>query len=162
MLFRSRGFQIQCSHSPSVCSISVSGWYFGKLAGLLGTYDNEPSNDFRRSDGRIVHDVAAFAYSWRAGSNSGQCRPKSYVREFSEYQDLDGICKEYLTNINSPFRPCFNEVPPQPFIDMCKYDVTANRNSVYRQDSACTAINAYVTECQRNKVDLWAPTICGI
>lgn len=159
-IFDKRGFKMQCSMNGDTCTVSVSGWYFGKLGGLLGTYDNEPNNDFKTPDGQIV-DVATFAHSWRVGSKSGQCRMRNFAREFPHYEDADGICHEHLTSLNSQLRVCFNEVATAPFVEMCKYDTTMNLNSVFRREAACTALSAYVTQCQHNGVDLWLPPTCG-
>ena len=51
-----------------IFSVTISGWYFGKTGGLLGVYDNEPSNDWMTSGRAIVSDVAQFAETWRADS----------------------------------------------------------------------------------------------
>ena len=40
------------------------GWYFGKSGGLLGVYDNEPSNDWMTPDRNISDDLQEFADSW--------------------------------------------------------------------------------------------------
>merc|ERR1719454_635716 len=40
------GFTVTCELPHNICTVNVSGWYYGKTAGLLGTYDNEHSNDF--------------------------------------------------------------------------------------------------------------------
>lgn len=156
-----RGYQITCTLSPSVCTFSTSGWYYGKLAGLLGTYDNEHVNDFRSPDGQIISDVTSFAYSWRVGKNRNQCRMKNFARDEVEPTDVDNICYNLLTNRASPLRPCFNTVDTTIFMEMCKYDVSRNVNSASRAESACTSMSAYVTECQKNNIDVWMPPTCS-
>lgn len=160
-VYDSRGFTMTCSLSYSVCTVGVSGWHFGKVAGILGTYDNEPSNDFQSPDGSQIRDVSAFAYSWRVGGNSGSCRMKNYAKDETELVDSDGICGDLLQKRSSPLRPCFNTVDTQVFLEMCVYDVSKNVNSAHRAEAACFAMNAYVTECQKNKVDVWMPPNCG-
>ncbi len=68
------GLRVRCSFgasSPdSICSVTVSGWYFGKTGGLLGVYDNEPSNDFMTPMREVVEDEDVFAESWTVGSCS--------------------------------------------------------------------------------------------
>ncbi|KAL3871450.1 hypothetical protein ACJMK2_039447 [Sinanodonta woodiana] len=49
---------------------TMSGWYFGKIAGLLGSYDNEPSNDFITSFGKVIDDERRFSSTWDVGSGS--------------------------------------------------------------------------------------------
>lgn len=160
-IYDTRGYQITCTLLPSVCTFSTSGWYYGKLGGLLGTYDNELINDFRSPDGEIISDVPTFAYSWRVGKNRNQCRMKNFARDEMEPADVDNICYDLLANRNSPLRPCFNTVDTGIFMEMCKYDVSRNINSASRTQSACTSMSAYVTECQKHNVDVWMPPTCG-
>ena len=49
----SQGLRVACNTLYNICSFTLSGWYFGKTGGLLGTYDNEPSNDWMTPDRRI-------------------------------------------------------------------------------------------------------------
>ena len=44
---------------------TISGWYFGKTGGLLGIYDNEPSNDWMTPQREVVDDIKTFATSWQ-------------------------------------------------------------------------------------------------
>jgi len=160
-IFDSRGFQMKCTLSPSVCSITVSGWYFGKLGGLLGTYDHEASNDMRTPDGQVLTDVANFAHSWRVGSNNKQCRMKNFAVEDSVGDvDLNGMCNELLVAKSSQYRPCFPVVDPTVYMEMCKHDVSRHKTNIQRQERVCSAVGAYVLECQRNGIDMWMPPAC--
>ena len=46
----SSGVRVQCNRVHGVCSITLSGWHFGRTGGLLGVYDNEPFNDWMKPD----------------------------------------------------------------------------------------------------------------
>jgi hypothetical protein len=48
-------------------SVDISGWYFGKTAGLLGTYDNEPSNDMMTAYNQPTENVRRFVSTWEVG-----------------------------------------------------------------------------------------------
>ena len=63
-----RGFSLECDLHSEVCSLRTSGWYHGKLAGLMGTHTNEQVDDFTMSDGRIADDVTELAQSWQTGA----------------------------------------------------------------------------------------------
>jgi hypothetical protein len=161
-IYDTRGFQMKCSLHPSVCTVWISGWHFGKVAGLLGTYDNEPVNDLQNPEGQVVADVTAFAYTWRVGKNSGMCRMKNFAKDETEPNDIDGMCHDLLMNRSSPLRPCFNTVDTHIYMEMCKYDVSRNMNSANRAQAACSSMSAYVAECQKNSVDVWMPPTCGL
>ncbi|KAK3581898.1 hypothetical protein CHS0354_024210 [Potamilus streckersoni] len=53
-------------------TFTMSGWYYSKIAGLLGSYDNEPINDFVTSFGKVIDDERRFSSTWEVGS--GSCR----------------------------------------------------------------------------------------
>ena len=59
----SQGLKVLCNTLHNICSFTLSGWYFGKTGGLLGTYDNEPSNDWMTAN-RQIEDLDNFAKSW--------------------------------------------------------------------------------------------------
>ena len=59
----SQGLKVFCNTLQNICSFTLSGWYFGKTGGLLGTYDNEPSNDWMTAN-RQIEDLDNFAKSW--------------------------------------------------------------------------------------------------
>ncbi|KAL4235818.1 hypothetical protein ACF0H5_004208 [Mactra antiquata] len=52
--------------------VRMNGFYFGKTAGLLGSYDNEPSNDLMTSFGKPTKSLDRFAKTWDIGMES--CR----------------------------------------------------------------------------------------
>lgn len=49
-------------------TIKLNGWYFGKTAGLLGTYDNEPSNDLMTPYNKVIDNTSRFAKLWRVSN----------------------------------------------------------------------------------------------
>ena len=59
------GLRVVCNMAIQMCSVTISGWYFGKTGGLLGIYDNEPSNDWMTPQREVVDDIKTFATSWQ-------------------------------------------------------------------------------------------------
>jgi von Willebrand factor type D domain len=59
------GIGIHCNIVNGLCSVNLSGWYHGKVAGIAGSLDNEKRNDFRRPDGRVVDSVVEFLEQWK-------------------------------------------------------------------------------------------------
>lgn len=48
------GVHVTCSYKlPLVCTVRVSGFYHGKLRGLLGDGDNEQYDDFTLPSGKV-------------------------------------------------------------------------------------------------------------
>lgn len=50
-LVSERGFKLICDIVHDQCSLTVAGWYHGKLAGLFGTKNFEKADDFLNSEG---------------------------------------------------------------------------------------------------------------
>lgn len=49
-----KGITVTCDLVHDSCTLHVSGWYFGKMAGLFGSYNNEQSDDFSTAGGQKV------------------------------------------------------------------------------------------------------------
>lgn len=48
------GVRVTCSNkSPMICAVHVSGFYLGKLRGILGDGNNEPYDDFTLPSGKV-------------------------------------------------------------------------------------------------------------
>merc|ERR1719481_247673 len=70
-LLNKKGLKVICNLVHNICTFKVSGWYFGKTGGLLGVYDNEPSNDRMTSTRVIVPDLKSFTDSWQVSKSCG-------------------------------------------------------------------------------------------
>ncbi len=70
------GINVICDLVHDMCSVNVTGWYYGKTGGLFGTFDNEPFNDFMMADGKKTTGTEEFANSWTIGS---KCRAVNHA-----------------------------------------------------------------------------------
>jgi hypothetical protein len=81
------GVEITCDWHYRVCTVTLPGHYHGhsngafgllslfhitECAGLLGSNDNEPSNDLHMPNGEMNDDVSKFVDSWAIGG--GNCK----------------------------------------------------------------------------------------
>ncbi|XP_069164339.1 vitellogenin-like [Procambarus clarkii] len=127
-----------------VVSVNVSGWTFGHIAGLMGSYDNEVSNDFFTSSGRNASSLKELVASWQ---EDHQC-PTPDISPFNyDTVPIPKIiqCKA-LMNFQSR---CYPLVHHEPFIQMC----LASRQP-------CDAAQAYRTICSSRGVHLMVPPSC--
>ena len=83
--------------------VDISGWYFGKVAGLFGTYNYEQFDDMTMSESRWTTNVDEFAFSWAMP----QCRSR---QNFAQYERKLYRCEKWFLNSYSPFRNCFRQV----------------------------------------------------
>jgi len=150
------GITVTCDLVHDHCTVYVTGWYFGKTGGLLGTYDNEQSNDFLTVERVPATSTEQFAASWSIGST---CREVNHATNAGPTLDSDkyNLCARYFEQRNSPLRPCFRQVDTEAFMSMCLNDVSAAENA---EEAVCKMASFYVNECQREGVAIRTPTEC--
>ena len=86
--------------------IGLSGWYFGKVAGILGSYDNEPSNDKSDPEGKVELNSRKFMNSWEVAAS---CRSSRFYGTM-QTPDKSEKCSNAFEKSTSPLRACFLKV----------------------------------------------------
>lgn len=145
-------FSVTVDPNAEMHTVSVSGWYHGRLGGLFGNFDNEQFNELIDSANRRTTSVLEFTGSWRLGS----CRHANLasVREVPEGSHPD--CVSLFGSPSSPFRRCYSFVDPAPFRDIC-----AQERSAGGSHQLCRAAVAYIRFCDTKGLrGLQAPTQC--
>lgn len=89
----------------STISYYFLGWYFGKVAGVLGTMDNEAKNDYLASYGVVEKDFTKFVQSWSLGG----CKSRSLVTHKKPLNNNE-FCNGIYLSKGSPFAACFSLV----------------------------------------------------
>ena len=153
------GVTVLCDMPHDRCTVNVSGWYYAKTGGLLGTYDNEPSSDFLNVDRVPATNTEDFAASWAIGRS---CRAVNHANIAPDALDGEryAMCARLFEDSSSPLRPCFRQVNTEAFMNMCLNDVTSTEVSA--QKAVCSMAAFYLDECQRTGVtNLDMPQECG-
>ena len=71
IVVRNRGrFSLECDVTREACVFRMSGWYHGRVAGLMGTYTNEQIDDFVLPNGALASDVTELAASWETSGEN--------------------------------------------------------------------------------------------
>ena len=151
------GLGITCDLANDRCTVKVSGWYYGKTGGLLGTYDNEPATDYHTADRRNTKSLEDFALTWSAGS---RCRAvNSATKTEASISSAEyTVCSKYFEKQTSPYRICFGQVDPSPFMTMCMNDVSTATD---RKATACKIASFYVEECNMAYIPMRLSKDCG-
>ncbi|XP_024085563.1 apolipophorins [Cimex lectularius] len=145
------GFTLKCNFKYDVCGFKISGWYFGKTAGLLGTVDNEAKTDYLTSYGYLDSNVTSFVKSWGLGT----CHPEN-ERSVGRLSPANSEhCNSLFTTKISSFAPCFSVINPLPFNEMCLKSIP----SVF-DDEICSAAYAYIEACKNEFIPLKIPQFC--
>ena len=97
--------------------------------GLLGIYDNEPSNDWMNPEREVISSLEDFVKSWTM--DKGKNCPIKFSDQMipSTSIELD-TCAEIFKTDNSPLKPCFSSINPEPFNDMC-IKVNLNNGKIF-------------------------------
>jgi hypothetical protein len=154
-----RGVDVTCDLPHDHCTVAVSGWYYGKTAGLFGTYDNEPYNDMMTIDKTVASQPEQMADGWTVGSRCRSANRAVTVRPDPETRRYRA-CSELFDNNTSMFRSCHRIVDPAPFMTICLNDVPTNDNSLDAETDICRAAASYVHECRRKEIQLRMPKQC--
>lgn len=126
------------------------GWYFGKTAGLWGTINNEPSDDFLTSS-RIKarsEDLQLFTNSW----SLNKCFSSIVNETRQKSTKIERLCDEFFISKLSSLNTCFSRISTEPFLSMC-----LNSDS---EEEACSSALAYISLCSHSNTPLRVPDVC--
>lgn len=157
-----RGFTVRCNLEFDVCSIELSGWFFGKIAGVLGTMNNERFDDLTTSDNMITPEENEFIDSWKLPSCSDR-EMKLMNSNNALSEGLKQNCEMFFKQKTSYFATCFTIVDPDPFFETCMNIGSLPRYQVSSEASvkaACTSGIAYIEACSIQNVPLRVPDTC--
>ncbi|KAK9890371.1 hypothetical protein WA026_010464 [Henosepilachna vigintioctopunctata] len=149
------GFILECNTKFHICTFEVSGWYFGKTAGLFGTINNEASDDFLSSDKKKYNEtnIKDFAGSWALNRECAKnMRAISTADKRKSSVEVAQFCEDLFANKVSQFVSCFERILKEPFMKMC---LTSSN-----LDEACSSAVAYATMCSYENTPLRIPDSC--
>ncbi|KAL2717243.1 hypothetical protein V1478_012943 [Vespula squamosa] len=143
--------RLECNLKFDLCTVELSGWYYGKTAGLLGTMNNEKIDDSITSSGIMTKDIDRFAQSWSIESS---CKKKVYSPNNTEGTNdhISSFCRELFVNQTSEFSSCFAVFDPKEYAKMCLRSTT--------ESEACTIAIAYMQVCVFHNTYLRIPDRC--
>ncbi|KAK7073332.1 hypothetical protein SK128_006664 [Halocaridina rubra] len=132
---------LRIAHTARTASLEVSGWAFGNIAGLLGTYDGEIGNDWMMPSGGQATNLEQLVSSWQEDQ---ECETPIIS---TTKPSLSRVIRcNAMLNIWSR---CNSIVNPDIFIDVC-----------YMGHSACDAARAYHNLCSEKGILALVPMGC--
>ena len=142
----SKGLIIICNLVHEICIVKISGWSFGKVGGLLGVYDNEPSNEFMTLNRTIASNIGDFISSWQ---NPGDCHDTNNEILYDEPSEWDRKkCEELFKNDTSHLFPCFEVVDPKPYREMCLKQMNLMKHNPTSTRGFCQVASSYIESCK--------------
>uniref|UniRef100_A0A4W3GVP4 Tectorin alpha n=1 Tax=Callorhinchus milii TaxID=7868 RepID=A0A4W3GVP4_CALMI len=148
--------------------VALSTAYYNSTCGLCGYFNGNPSDDFRKANGKQTEHVAEFVDSWKTFADdltcNGECEELYTLcagEELLLYQG-SSLCGIINDPNNSSFLNCHNVVNPSPFFRSCLYTMCLNGGN---RTALCSSLQAYADTCIGAEVSLlqWrSSTFCPI
>ncbi|EDW03099.1 uncharacterized protein LOC6561417 [Drosophila grimshawi] len=150
-------FSLHCNVQFDLCWFEVSGWYFAKTAGLLGTLNNEPYDEYTMSNHLISNQPQEFTDSW----SLQRCRQNQLAKTEAISKEVSQACDSFFHS--GILSACSDIVNPAPFYEMC-LDLGMKSQPIRpghpAVKGACTAALAYIETCTTLKVPMRVPDQC--
>ncbi|XP_024879673.1 uncharacterized protein LOC112459670 [Temnothorax curvispinosus] len=144
-------FRLECNLKFNLCTLELSGWYYGKTAGLLGTMSNEQFDDILGSNKLFLKDTGSFAHSWSIGENCADST--NHAGKVQQQDDMVAtFCDELFVNKSSEFGVCFGVIDPAEYAEMCLNSLT--------EAEVCTVAVSYMQMCLFRDTYLRIPDRC--
>ncbi|GFQ98349.1 vitellogenin [Trichonephila clavata] len=153
-----KGYSVICNFVHNYCSVSLSGFYFGRTGGLFGTFNYEPSLDMMSPQRYIMGDIESFTKSWEVGQTVCTSSENFATLPSNDYR-VQKKCRDLFQKSTSEFRACFKQVNPETYLKMCINDLSAVHENDHN-DAICQSSAAYFIECKMEGVPLKMPKQC--
>lgn len=149
-LLTTYGARLTCSVDLRVCSVAVNGFYHGKLRGIFGAANAEPSHDLKQLDGKVAADSGALGKAYALGTNCPAGKPHdAAVHTASAPQ-----CVKYFADYDSNLSPAFFFIRPQQYREACEHAVAEAATPADKATAACDVARGYVVAARSE--NLWA------
>lgn len=164
-----KGFILSCNLRFDVCWFELSGWYYGRTAGILGNMNNELNDDFHGPLGQTLPSDPSYLNSWALNattasntSDRSSDEPEQTTTPKEITDDVRKQCDAYFHSKLSPFASCFGVVDTLPYLDMCLDVTVTERNSATdpTPTELCAVALAYIEACDRKQLPLRVPDVC--
>ena len=141
--------------------VTVSTSWRGRLSGLCGNYNGDPSDDFVTSNNISTTSADIFGHSWVLNNDIREScggLPIPDTCTASVMADAQTRCTVLRENY---FRSCNDVVDPTYFIESCVYDY-CHCNEVDREECYCNSLAAYARSCSSSGIILqdWRSNFC--
>ena len=144
-------------------SVTVPGSYFGRMCGLMGTWDDNPQNDYQLPNGTVVNaPIPDFEMAWRVDLPNADCNhmdpQPAPACTGTALQQAETFCN-VLQQTGGPFSACHGTISPDQAFADCVLDHCVCDTELCR----CTVILNYAERCQALGLTVGPiPTPCGM
>lgn len=155
-LLTTYGAQVHCTIDLRVCSVTVSGFYHGKLRGLFGVANTEPSQDLKTLDEKIAPDSAALGKAYSLGANC----PAGNPHDASVHTASATKCIKFFADSDSDFAFAFLFIRPNKYREACEHAVAEASTPADKDTAACNVARGYVIAARAQHIFVELPDEC--
>ncbi|NWI16424.1 ZAN protein, partial [Crypturellus soui] len=133
--------------------ITLPQSYFTKVHGMCGNFNDKPEDDLTLPNGTVVN-VIQFGNSWKVEEDSDAgCFSDSREDDLPPCTTENKPVIESQCNVlkSDKFKPCHNLVNPEPFIQICTYDMCQYDGMM---STLCDIVQVYVDTCKNEGVTI--------
>ncbi|NWS78874.1 FCGBP protein, partial [Crotophaga sulcirostris] len=141
--------------------VTIPDAYRGRVCGLGGNYNGDPSDDFQLPGGSIARTTKDFVTSWKVPAEGGACSDGCDGQACATCDADDaaayGASCGIIRDPTGPFGLCHPRVSPVEYFNHCLHDVCAAEGA---PEVLCHSLQAYTTACQAAgaEVGAWRTT----
>uniref|UniRef100_W4VRP6 Putative apolipophorin n=1 Tax=Corethrella appendiculata TaxID=1370023 RepID=W4VRP6_9DIPT len=147
------GAELQCTLDLRVCHFTVSGYYLGKIRGLLGNGNHEPFDDFTLPQGKITDDYSVFGNAYKVQSSCADVAAHGH----DAHAHANDYCTKFFTPASS-LRYCFMFKDQTNYREACEH---ATHDAENKLDAACNIAFLYASACRLDKLPATLPAECA-
>jgi hypothetical protein len=155
VITRDGALTVTCAKKNDVCIFALNGYYHGRTMGLLGTNNNEPSDDYSSPNGNVLEKSEDFVASWKLDK---QCKEKVIPPHPAATRHTRDQCANAFQDKYSSLRSCFDLVDPTPFQSVC--ESLSSEKGYDDRKAVCSSSLAYAETCSTNLLRVEVPSSC--
>lgn len=153
-LYSSYGVFVQCNLDLKVCHVTVDGFYFNKLRGILGKGDYEQFDAQTLPSGTISDSKTQFVNAYKLHS----CPDVSIDEQHSHADDAKSTECENVFGSSSSLRFANYVLDSSKYFAACEHAV--KNAAANKQEAACGIAYGYATYARLQNVPVRMPSIC--
>lgn len=149
--YHKAGARVYCTPNLHFCSFHVSGFYFGKTKGILGTINNEIYDELSLPNGKVADQLGEFVNAYTLDGSS--------VSVASEPDTTDSHCTSIFSG-DSSLSGCFPFVDPHHYRHACNHLAGHKGDAAAKEEVACEVAYAYYEACSDAHETVTVPSQC--
>lgn len=153
-IYSTYGVYIHCRPNLQTCQVTINGYYFSKLRGLLGKGSYEQFDAKTLPNGKIADTTTQFANAYKLHS----CPDVTVDDQHRHADDAKSQECDNVFGVGSSLRYAGYILDNTKFVGACQHAV---KNAANKQEAACNIAYGYAQYARSQNVPVRVPNICS-